>query len=422
MPARRTDLDFGVVVVSDAMPGVEGTSLGLYFPTGSRHETPETNGIAHFIEHLVFKGTSTRSADAINREIDLLGGGSNAYTTKEHTCLHARVLSENLDRAMHLLADLVTAGLPEGIGVEVERERGVILSEIRSAEDTPEDLVSHLIDQALYGEHPLAMPVTGSVEVVEKLDLARLRTHYRERLASSPLVVSAAGKLDHERLVARTAELLGGRRTQSLPLASPAPPLQPGRRIVERDLEQVHLSLSAPGVSARDPRWAAAELLSIAVGDGYSSRLFREVRDRRGLAYAIYTSLVSYLDTGSFNVDCAVAPGKLAEAFEVILGVLAGVRDRGIEDDELEAAKQQLRSSLLLGHEATGARMSYLADQVLSGEENLELERDLEAVDSVGGAEVRDLAGELFSAPLALAAVGPRCDGALPGDAFELPG
>ena len=404
------------------MPGVAGVSLGLYFPTGSRHETPGTNGISHFIEHLAFKGTSTRSADAINREIDLLGGASNAYTTKESICLHTRVLAENLERALDLLADLATGGLPDGIDAEVERERGVILSEIRSAEDTPEELVSRLIDAAAYGDHPLALPVAGSAEVVAKLDLARLRAHYRERLTDSPLVVAAAGRLDHDRLVERVAERLNGRRTQSPPAALPAPPLQPGRRVVERDLEQVHLSLSAPGVPVRDPRWAAAELLSIAVGDGYSSRLFREVRDRRGLAYSIFSSLFGYLDAGSFNVDCAVAPERLSETVAVIGEVLAGVRDRGIDAGELDAAKQQFRGGLLLGHESTGARMAYLAEQVLSGETDLELERELEEVEAVDRDGVRELAGEIFAGPLAFAAVGPGCEDALPAGAWELPG
>ena len=332
------------------------------------------------------------------------------------------MLSENLDRALDLLADLATAGLPEGVDVEVERERGVILSEIRSADDSPEDLVAHLIDEAAYGDHPLALPITGSMDVVRRLDLDMLRSHYRERLVASPVVLAAAGKLDHDRLVAQIVSRLAGRLTQDPPSALPAPPLRAGRRIVERDLEQVHLSLSLPGLSVCDPRWAAAELLSIAVGDGCSSRLFREVRDRRGLAYSIGSSLVSYLDAGSFNVDCAVAPDQLGEAFEVTTGVLTGVRDRGIDGSELDAAKQQLRSSLLLGHEATGARMSYLADQVLSGQGNLELERDLETIEAVRGEEVRELAQELFSGPLALAAIGPSCDGALPADARELPG
>lgn len=419
MGPSRTDLEFGAVVVSEPMPGVEGVSLGLYFPTGSRHETAETNGSAHFIEHLIFKGTARRSSQAVNREIDCLGGGTNAFTTKELVCLHSRVLGECLPRAFALLAELSTCGLAEGIDAELERERAVILSEIRSIDDSPEELVGQLGDAALYGDDPLAFPIAGSAAVVSGLSLDVLRRHYRERLVEGPVVVAAAGNVEHERLVALTCAHLNGalRRARTAP---PPPALAPGRRVIERDLEQVQLCLLGAGVSARDPRWAAAEVLSIAVGDGYSSRLFREVRDRRGLSYSIASSLCCYADTGSFDVELGVDPERVGEALDVIARVLREVRDGGITSDELEAARQNLRGGLLLGHETAAARMAYLASQVLHGEAQLELRRDLEAVDRVTLADVRALAAELLAEPLALAAVGPVPAGVLPDGPLEL--
>jgi predicted Zn-dependent peptidase len=388
-------------------------SLGLYFPTGSRHETRETNGSAHFIEHLIFKGTARRGSDAVNREIDRLGGASNAFTSKELVCLHSRVLGEHLGRAFDLLAELATEGLPDGIEADLERERGVILAEIRGIEDSPEELVAQLGDAALYGDHPLAFPIAGTADVVERLGLAALQRSYRERLVSSPVVVAAAGQVDHERLVALTRAKLNGAVRR--PRARPSTPASgSGRRVLERDLEQVQLSLLARGVRARDPRWPAAELLSIALGDGYSSRLFREVRDRRGLAYSVGSSLCCYADTGSLNIELGVEPRRLRETLDVVLREIDALRRRGLAAEELDAARQNLRTGLLLGHESSAARMAYLASLVLHGESQLELRRDLEALERVTLAEVNELAAELLAGELAVAAVGPVPAGVVP--------
>jgi predicted Zn-dependent peptidase len=419
MSARRTNLGLGIEVASESMPNAECVSLGLYFPTGSRHETRETNGSAHFIEHLIFKGTRRRNADAVNREIDCLGGGSNAFTSKELVCLHSRVLAENLARAFDLLADLASEALPDGIDAELERERGVILSEIRSIEDSPEELVAQLGDAALYGEHPLAFPIAGSPESVADLTLPALQRAYRERLVAGPLVVAAAGGVDHDELVALVRERLGDRSRRSRARASP-PDHGSGQRVLERDLEQVQLSLLMRGLRARDPRWAAAELLCVALGDGYSSRLFREIRERRGLAYSVGSSLCSYADTGSLNVELGVEPARLAETLDVVSQVLASLRDRGLISEELDAARQSLRAGLLLGHESSAARMAYLANLVLQGETHLDLRRDLEVIERVGLAEVNELAAELLDGPIALAAVGPIPAGVLPGSCLEL--
>ncbi len=421
MSARRTELASGATVISEPMAAVKSVSIGLYFPPGSRHETARNNGVSHFIEHLVFKGTPSRSADAINREIDLLGGASNAYTSKETVCLHSRVLADNLPRLLALFGDLATEALPAGVEEEVERERRVILAEIRAVDDSPEDLLGDVADDIFFGDHPLALPVVGSAPAVERLALADIRAHYQSHLVARDLGVAAAGKLDHDALVGLVEQYLGAlRRGEPRPAATP-PVRRPATRVVERELEQVQVSLSAPGVSGRDPRWPAAELLSVIVGDGYSSRLFREVRDRRGLAYSIYSSLASYTDAGRFDIDFAVAPDRLEETLQVTGSVLQEAREGQISSDELEAARQHLVDSIRLGHESTGARMSYLAEQVLFGEDNLEIERDIEAVARVRLDEVRALGAELLSEPLSLAAVGPVSLDRLPADGFRLP-
>ncbi len=422
MTAKRTDLESGAAVVSEAMVGVESVSFGLYFPTGSRCETRQNNGISHFIEHLVFKGTPSRSADEINREIDLLGGASNAYTSKETICLHARVLAEHLSRGVSFLAELATEGLPDGLEAEVERERKVILSEIKAVEDSPEDLVGELIDDAYYGDHPLALPIVGSTSAVSRMKLSEIRAHYRKHLVAGQMVVAAAGKVDHDELVALVRDQLARVPAGEVPSGGAAPAPRVSTKVIERDLEQIQVCLSGQGVSGRDQRWAAAELLSVIVGDGYSSRLFREVRDRRGLAYSVFSSLVSYTDAGSFNIDFAVAPEQLNETLEVVGRVLAEVRDGDIRFNELEAARQHLSGSVRLGHESTSARMSYLAEQVLYDDPNLDLAADLTAIDRVTVDDVRALAAELLAAPIAIAAVGPLGAKTLGTDGFELPG
>ena len=421
MGARRTDLESGATVVSEQRPGVESVSLGLYFPTGSRHETPQINGISHLIEHLVFKGTRQRSAEEINREIDLLGGVSNAYTSKETICLHGRVLARHLPRVLDLYADMAVGALPPGLEDDVELEREVILSEIAAVEDSPEDLVADLCDRVYFGDHPLSLPVVGSAPAVARLELSHIREYFRSHIVARNMVVAAAGSLDHEELVALAEEKLGDlpRGEPREPQTAPAP--RSGTRVLERDLEQVQVCLSARGLPRVDPRRCAAEVFSGVLGDGVSSRLFREVRDRRGLAYSVSSSLSSYVDAGSLNIHFGVAPEKLAETLEVVGGVLSALRREGARDDEIEAARTHLHDGSVLGFEFPGARMSYLAENVLLGEAWLDVEYELAKIRAVEKQHVNALARELLEPPLAMAVVGPVSAGQLPAGGWELP-
>ena len=421
MTPRRTRLESGATVVSEALASVESVAFGLYFPTGSRQETARNNGISHFLEHLMFKGTRKRSADEINREIDRLGGVSNAYTTKESICLYARVLGEHLPRVVEFYGDLSAQALPDGIDAEVEREREVILSEISAVEDSPEDLVGDLVDQAYFGDHPLALPIVGSARAVARLSLPQLREHCSGHLVARDLVVAACGRVDHDELVALAGEHLAALPRGEERGAWEAPRSEARTRCVTRELEQVQVCLSAPGVTRRDPRRAAAELLNSIVGEGFSSRLFREVRDRRGLAYSIYSSFAGYLDAGSFNVYFGVAPERLAETLEVVGAELAAIRDGGISEEELGHAKTHVRGASALAYEAPGVRLGHLAEKALLDEESLDLQADLAEVEYVDLAEIRALAAELLDSRIALAVVGPVEAGALPESGWDLP-
>ena len=410
MIPRRTELESGPLVVSAPVPGVGSIAFGLYFPTGSRDETRDSNGISHFLEHLLFKGTPSRTVDQINREIDLLGGASNAFTSKEVLCFHARVLSEHLSRLTGLFGDLASNGLGEGVpglAEQVRRERAVILQEISAVEDSPEDLVDQLADHSFFGDHPLALPVVGSAAAVARLELPQLRQHLRRHLGARKMVVAASGAVEHEELVARVREDFDGLE-QGDPLAK-LPPAEhrPLGRFAERDIEQVHVTLSAPGLAQADPDREAAELLSMVLGEGVSSRLFREVRERRGLAYSIYSSLASYCDSGSFNVSFAVTPPKLEETLEVVGGVLRSGRDGELLEAELEVAKQHYRASLVLAHDSPGGRMAHIASQALAGIDDLGIEGTLAAVDRATVDDLTRLASRFLSRPLSLAAVGP---------------
>jgi predicted Zn-dependent peptidase len=417
---RLTALPSGALVVSERMAEVESVALGVYFPTGSRHETAANNGISHMLEHLVFKGTSSRSADEVNREIDLLGGASNAYTSKETLCFHTRVLAEQLPRAAALFGDLAAHALPPGLDAEVEREREVVLSEISSVDDSPEDLLADLADRVAFGDHPLALPVVGCARAVARLSLPEIRDHFARHLVARDLVIAAAGRVEHEALVALACEHFA-----ELSPGGPAPASVPPRRLVAarvlaRDLEQVHVCLAAPGVPRGDPLHPAAELLSAIAGEGVSSRLFREVRDRRGLAYSIFSSLESYTDVGCLNTSFAVAPERLDEALDVVREVLAELARGGVRDDELAAAKQQLHTAAVLARESTGARMAFLAERVLQGERAPDAAGVLAALARTTREQVNALAARLGEAPLALAAVGPVEAARLPRDGLEL--
>jgi len=404
-PYRRAVLPNGLVVVTEPMAHVRTVSLGVWIDAGSRYEEARAMGVSHFIEHALFKGTTSRSALAIAQEMDALGGHLNAFTDREHTCFYLRVLSDHLEAALGVLADMVLHPALEAGAME--RERQVILEEIASYEDAPDDLVHDVFAATLWPGHPLGWPVAGSAASVGGLGAAELRAFMDARYRPGVALVAAAGQLDHEEIVGRIGRALGAWNGTARPasLTTPAP-----RRAVAfraKDIEQVHLCLGAPGLPQAHPDRYVMAVLETALGGGMSSRLFQEIREERGLAYSISAYHAPYRDTGAFVVYAGTSPGTCADVVRLTAGILGEAR-RGLPSDDIARAKASLKGGLMLDLETPGSRMSKLARSEQYFGRQFTLDEILADVDRVAEADVRRLA-ETVLAPDAFtfAAVGP---------------
>ncbi|MCU1586575.1 MAG: putative zinc protease [Frankiales bacterium] len=409
-PLRRSVLPGGLRVVTEAVPGVRSAAFGVWVGVGSRDESPSEAGASHFLEHLLFKGTARRDALEIASVMDAVGGELNAFTAHEYTCYYARVLDVDLPLAVDVVCDLVTSALvlPE----DVESERGVIVEEISMHDDDPGDVVHDAFAEALYGDHPLGRPVIGSVASIQSLTASSIADYYRSRYQAPSLVISAAGNLDHDLLVRRIADAFG-----DLPAAVPAalrqlePPTIVGGAIVEdRPTEQAHLVLGMPGLSRQDDRRYALAVLNNAVGAGMSSRLFQEVRERRGLAYSVYSYSSHHHDTGMFGVYAGCAPGNVDEVLKVCREQLDEVAAHGITDEEVDRAKGQLRGSTVLGLEDTGSQMSRIGKAELVHGDVLSVDDVLARFEAVTGDDVRDVAAAVLRQRPSLGIIGPFPD------------
>ncbi|MEU0490464.1 pitrilysin family protein [Nocardiopsis sp. NPDC006139] len=413
---RRTVLPGGLRVVTEHIPGGRSAAFGISATTGSRDEDAAHAGSAHFLEHLLFKGTRTRSALEISALLDGVGADHNAYTTKEHTCYYAKVLDRDLPLAIDVVGDMVANSvLDEG---EVETERGVILEEIAMYEDEPADLVDDVYAAHFFGDTPLGRPILGTIDTIKALPRERIAEQYRDAYVPSELIVTAAGSLDHDLVVEQVREMFAER----LAAAGDARPAGPrigggpvptfgGQVVQSRDTEQAHIILGSEGIMRTDPRWHALRLLSAALGGGMSSRLFQEVREKRGLAYAVHAYHTGYADTGTFQIYAGCLPEKADEVIGVCRDELAKVAASGITDEELRRAKGQIQGSLVLGSEGTNARMGRLLGHELNHPRHFSIDEDLARFDAVTGAEVAEVAAELLSRPRALAVIGPYDEG-----------
>jgi predicted Zn-dependent peptidase len=400
-------------VVSESLPGVRSVAFGIWVGVGSRDEKPSLAGASHYLEHLLFKGTRRRDALEIAEVMDAVGGEMNAFTAKEYTCYYARVLDEDLALAVDLVCDMVTSSLIAS--EDVESERGVILEEIAMHDDDPGDIVHDAFTTALYGDGPLGRPVIGSVESIERLSRTAIAGYYRRRYTPSSMVVTASGGLDHGRLLRLVKKGFADRLAGD---ALPAPlrtagrvPTSYSRAVVqERATEQAHLVLGGTALRRGDPRRFALGVLNGALGGGMSSRLFQEIREKRGLAYSVYSYASSHADTGLFGVYAGCAPGKVDEVLDVCRDQLALVADTGITAEELRRSKGQMRGSLVLGLEDTGSRMSRLGKAVLVHGELLTVDEILARIDAVTLDDVRDVARDVFTRPRSLGVIGPFGD------------
>jgi predicted Zn-dependent peptidase len=403
-------------VLTEAVPAVRSVSLGIWVTVGSRDESPEQAGAAHYLEHLLFKGTRRRSAAGIAEAFDAVGGELNAFTAKEHTCFYAHVLDTDLPMAVDVLADVVTDAALEPAHVELERN--VVLEEIAIRDDDPEDLLGELFDDAMFGDHPLGRPIVGTEESVRAMDRAVLHEFWRGRYTTPRMVVAAAGNLHHEHVVDLVAAALdraasqAGRDAAPAPLRAADPPRPTGTRLalMSDGSEQAHLMIGVPGVSRHDPRRPALSVLSTALGGGPSSLLFQQVREERGLAYSVYSATTSYADAGTLAVYAGCGPERLGEVATVVRGVLADVAANGLTEAELVRARGSLRGGLVLGSEDTPSRMNRIGRSEVDHGSQRTIGQSLERISAVTGEQVAELAADLLAQPLLTAVVGPFDD------------
>ncbi|HZZ96943.1 MAG TPA: pitrilysin family protein [Jatrophihabitantaceae bacterium] len=407
----RTVLPGGMRVVTEAMPAVRSLSVGVWVPVGSRDESRGLAGTSHFLEHLLFKGTSTRSALDIASAMDAVGGEFNAFTEKEHTCYYATVLDRDLELAIDIISDVVQHAVITAQDVDIERS--VVLEEIAMRDDDPSDLVFDEFATALHGDVPIGRPILGTVESITALTRPQVHGYYQRRYRPEDLVVSVAGNMAHGdvlRLIRRHFEPGSGdarpvRRGEDA-AARPATAV----RVVGDDTEQANVVLGMRGLSRHDPRRFAVGVLSAALGGGMSSRLFQRIREQRGLAYSVYSFTQAYADTGQFGVYAGCQPGKADEVFGLMSAELDAAAHGGLTDAEIDRGKGQMRGAIVLGLEDSGSRMTRIGKSELTYGEIMGLDELLAEVDAVTHDLVAEVAADLLARPRCLTVVGPFGD------------
>jgi predicted Zn-dependent peptidase len=403
-PARLSTLDSGVRVVTEAMPSVRSIALGFWIRTGSRDEHHEQAGISHFLEHLLFKGTDRFSSREIDEAFDAMGAEVNAGTGKETTSVYSRFLDGHLERAFDVLQDMVLRpAYPD-----IESERQVVIEEIAMYEDEPQDKVHDVLAEAIFGEHPLGRPIIGRADVISSVPVPDIAAWHDGRYVPGNIVVAAAGNLDHERIVELVKSAVGETRTVPPGLVSPNGSA-PALRFFQKETEQYHLCLGGPGIPRGDDRRFALRVLDTILGGSTSSRLFQEVREKRGLAYAVYSYASHYADSGQIAVYVGTRPDNVAEAMDVIGTELRRLHENGVSEEELERARENVKGRTVLSMESTLTRMNRLGSSILMGVPLLTVDEVLAAFDAVTLEDVAALARELYS-PEDMSAAGVGAD------------
>ncbi|MFC7405295.1 M16 family metallopeptidase [Georgenia alba] len=433
---RRSVLPGGIRVLTEAMPGQRSTAVGAWVAVGSRDETDGHHGSTHFLEHLLFKGTPNRSALDIAEAFDAVGGEANAATGKEHTAYYARVLDDDLPMATEVILDMVTSALLDP--AELETERGVILEELAMNDDDPTDVAHERFALAVLGDHPLGRPIGGTPETIRAVPRDAVLEHYRRTYVPSELVVTAAGSVDHERLCAQVLDAVRQGGWELDPQAAPVPrrlgaadahargvdvpgsgavvlpgpesvllPTTGSAVTVHRPIEQANVLLGGPGLAAGDERRYVLSVLTTVLGGGMSSRLFQEVREKRGLAYATYAFASSYAEAGTFGLYAGCAPDKVEEVTTLLGTEWQRLAEEGISEEELRRGIGQLRGNIVLGLEDNGSRMSRLGRAEIVHGELVGLDELIARISAVTADQVRELAAELAATPRSLVIVGP---------------
>jgi predicted Zn-dependent peptidase len=392
-PIAKTTLANGVRLVSQSMPHTRSVSMGVWVNAGARDETDAESGLSHFIEHMIFKGTRQRSAYQIAKEFDAVGGHTNAFTTMEHTCYHAKVLDRQVETMVDILSDIFLNSIFDPF--EVERERPVILQEIGMVEDSPDEYIHHLAGHNFWGDAPLGRSILGTRDNISNFNAEAIRHFFHRLYQPERIVIAAAGHIEHDRLL----DLVGPAFASVQPgNGFPERVTPQGRSLVDirqRDLEQVHICLAAPGLAVVDQRRYGFSLLNTILGGNMSSRLFQEVREKRGLAYAVYSFISAHVDTGMFGVYLAVSPGQALEAVRLVAQELRKLTRRPVESAELKGAIEYTKGSLLLASESVDNQMVRIAQNEIHFQTDISLETVIQRIESVSPEDLLRLAKDL---------------------------
>ena len=391
----RDALDNGIRLVTESMSHVRSVSLGVWLTRGSRHESDAEAGIAHFVEHMLFKGTASRTAEDIAQAVDSIGGQLDAFTAKEYASYYVKVLDQHLPLAVDILSDIVLR--PAFHETDIDREKKVVLEEIKMVEDTPDDLVHELFTQSFWEGHPLGRPILGTKETVESLTQGNLRDHFRAAYVAQNLIISAAGNLEHAWVRAALEKAFSGMPSAG-PAAAVVPPMVvPKILIRSKELEQSHVCV---GVSSypqhHDDRYASYVLNTI-LGGSMSSRLFQNIREKRGLAYSVFSGLNAYRDAGALTIYAGCANDAVGDVIDLIVEELRAIKQSAVPEVELRRAKDHLKGSVMLSLENTASRMSHLARQEIYFDRQFSLDETLEGIERVSPGDVQRVARELFS-------------------------
>lgn len=404
-PIHKTVLPNGLTIITEQMSHVRSASVGIWVRSGSRHEAAAINGISHFIEHTLFKGTRSRTSREIAVESDAIGGHVDAFTSREVAAYYVKVLDEHMPRAFDLLADLVTAPLFDD--EELDRERNVVLEEIKMVEDTPDDLVHEVFVANFWPDHPLGRSILGTAETLATFDHARVAGHFEGLYAPHNLVIAGAGNVEHARFVEMVAGYLGNLVDHPVDLTASSPSYAARRVIINKDLEQAHLVMGTRCPSMVSDDRYIVHVMNVILGGGMSSRLFQTIREEHGLAYTVFSGINSYTDAGYLSVYAATSPEQIRDVIRLSIEQFGQFKNEAVSDDELQRAKDQLKVSIMLSLESTSARMSNLARQEIFFGRQFTLDEILERIERVKSEDIRRIANDIFhGSNLAVTAIG----------------
>ena len=417
MSVRRTVLPSGLRIVTEEVPSVRSAAIGIWVNVGSRDETPAVAGASHFLEHLLFKGTTRRTALEISSTIEAVGGEMNAFTSKEYTCFYARVIDTDLPMAIDVVSELITSSIVSALDVDAERK--VVLEEIAMRDDDPSDLVHDLYAETYYGDTTLGRPILGTVKSIKEMSRSSVFNYYKKKYLPQDLVVAVAGNIKHKRVVAMVEEALSRDNfldVKGAPQIRPNTPVKtkPVRSVglLTRKTEQAHMFYGMEGVARADDRRFAMGVLASALGGGMSSRLFQEIREKRGLAYSVYAYAQQFAGSGQIGFYAGCNPTKAIEVVEIIREILADVAENGMSHEEIERAKGAVRGSLVLSQEDSGSRMSRIGKNEIVYGQVMGFDDILKAISRVNPTDVREIASEYLTKSPTLALVGPFKNGA----------